>query len=210
MYRSKNLLPTKHMKMFANALMLPQFDYLDIIYCKTGITKLTELDLLYRKVAKIALDVPITESSLNVYTDIKWLPLHLRRQVHLSAYMFRIIKNNSPSNFTNKFKFVSGGSRDGDNCNLYINKSKTHKDFFYLGAKCWNILPHELRDLEDVKIFSKAYKVQLLYSITNDVNYSTNNQYEHFYKPLDITLLDGYSDLPREIRQILNATNSGH
>ena len=31
MYKSKNLLPLKYRKMFANALMLPQFDYLDII-----------------------------------------------------------------------------------------------------------------------------------------------------------------------------------
>ena len=53
--------------MFANALMLPQFDYLDIIYNKAGKTKLNELDILYKKVAKIALDVPRSESSIKVY-----------------------------------------------------------------------------------------------------------------------------------------------
>ena len=40
MYRCKGLLPVKYRKMFANALMLPQFDYLDIIYNKAGKTKL--------------------------------------------------------------------------------------------------------------------------------------------------------------------------
>ncbi len=113
--------------MFANALMLPQFDYLDIIYNKSGVTKLKELDILYKKVAKIALDVPRTESSLNVYKDMKWLPLHLRRQVHLTSYMFRIINEMCPSPMCNKFNYVSGGSRNGENCNLYINKSKSHK-----------------------------------------------------------------------------------
>ena len=55
MYKSKNLLPLKYRKMFANALMLPQFDYLDIIYSKAGKSKLRELDILYKKVvAKIA------------------------------------------------------------------------------------------------------------------------------------------------------------
>ena len=113
-------------------LMLPQFDYLDIIYLKTIKSMLNELDIVYKKVAKIALNVPITESILNVYRDMKWLPLHLRRQFHLSSYMFRIIKNQSPTNFMNKFKFISGGggSRNANNCNLYINyKSKTHKEF---------------------------------------------------------------------------------
>ena len=150
--------------MFANALMLPQFDYLDIIYSKAGKSKLRELDILYKKVAKIALNVSTRESSISVYNDMKWLPLHLRRQLHLSAYMFRIIHNKSPSNVMNKFKFVSGGSREGENCNLYTQKSKTHKEFYYLGTKCWNILPHNLRDLNDVKLFSKAYKTQLLNS----------------------------------------------
>ena len=36
MYRSKNLLPLEFHKMFAIVLMLPQFDYLDIIWFKTS------------------------------------------------------------------------------------------------------------------------------------------------------------------------------
>ena len=35
MYRSKKLLPFKYRKMFANALMLPHFDYLDTIWSRT-------------------------------------------------------------------------------------------------------------------------------------------------------------------------------
>ena len=68
--------------MFANALILPHFDYLDTIYGRATKTKLNELDVLYKKVAKIALGVDKTESSIKVYRDMKWLPLHLRRQVH--------------------------------------------------------------------------------------------------------------------------------
>ena len=83
----------------------------------------------------------------------------------------------------NKFKFVSGGSREGDNCNLYTQKSKTHKEFYYLGAKCWNILPQNLRNLNDVKLFSKAYKTQLLNSIITDPKYEVNNCFDFFYKP---------------------------
>ena len=185
MYRSKNLLPIKYRKMFANALMLPQFDYLDIIYNRAGKNKLKELDILYKKVAKIALGVSTRESSITVYKDMEWLPLHLRRQLHLSAYMFRIINNISPSNFMNKFKFISGGTRDGNSCNLYTQKSKTHKEFYYLGAKCWNILPQDLRNLPDVKIFSSAYKNRLLSSIATDPQYTVDNSFNYFYKYKD-------------------------
>ena len=184
MYRSKGLLPIKYRKMFANALMLPQFDYLDTIYYRAGKVKLAELDLLYKKVAKIALGVPQTESSLNVYNDMKWLPLHLRRQLHLSNYMYRIINDMCPTNFTNKFSYLSGGSRNGESCNLYISNSASHKEFYYLGAKCWNNLSPDTRRLPDISSFSKSYKLKLLSSVIADPSYVTNNSFEHFYSPI--------------------------
>ena len=184
MYRSSKLLPVKYRKMFANALMLPQFDYLDTIYCRASKTKLAELDLLYKKVAKIALGLPQMESTLTVYKDMKWLPLHLRRQLHLSNYMHRIMNDNCPTNFKNKFRYISGG-RNSDSCNLYVNRSASHKEFHYLGAKCWNNLPHDMRTLTDISCFNMAYKNQLLLSAIADPNYVTNNSFDHLYKPID-------------------------
>ena len=184
MYRGSSLLPIIYRKMFANGLILPHFDYLDTVYSKANKTKLHELDILYKKVAKIALGVERTESSMNVYKDMKWLPLHLRRQLHMSSYIMKIIKGQSPSNFINKFKFISGGSRDGANCNLYTPKSKSLKQFYYLGARAWNNLPSDLRKINDPKMFSKEYKLQLLHSITTDKNYVPNNSFDYFYKIL--------------------------
>ena len=181
LYRSKNLLPLKFRKMFANALMLPQFDYLDIIWSKTFQYRLKELDILYKKVAKIALDVNVRESSIEVYKNMAWLPLHLRRQLHLSTYMYRIVNEICPKHFTGKFAYISGGSREGENCNLYTKKSKSHKEFFYLGAKAWNILPQSLRASESVKQFSSTYKNSLLQSMVNDDNYQVNNCFDKFY-----------------------------
>ena len=182
MYKSKNLLPVKYRKMFANALMLPQFDYLDIIYNKAGKTKLNELDILYKKVAKIALDVPRSESSIKVYKDMKWLPLHLRRQLHLASYMYRIINNDCPANFIDRFSYISGGSRIGSSCNLYLNPSRTHKEFYYLGAKCWNNLSNELRNSSNVKEFSSKYKTLLLESIVADTSYVPCNAFDKLHK----------------------------
>ena len=112
---------------------------------------------------------------------MEWLPLHLRRQLHLSTYMYRIINGNCPKPFTEKFTYISGGSRDGDSCNLYTKKSKSHKEFFYLGAKAWNILPQTLRISQSAKSFSAAYKISLMEKMKHDDNYQTNNSYDQFY-----------------------------
>ena len=90
MYRGSSLLPIKYRKMFANGLILPHFDYLDTIYGRASKTKLSGLDILYKKVAKIALGVDRSENSMTVYKDMKWLPLHLRRQLHPSSYMLKL------------------------------------------------------------------------------------------------------------------------
>ena len=66
MYKSKSLLLLKYCKMFVNSLMLPLFDYLDITWCRATKTKLKELDILYEKTAKIALNYDMQESSVKV------------------------------------------------------------------------------------------------------------------------------------------------
>ena len=95
--------------------------------------------------------------------------------------MYRIINGYSPKNFMNKFTYISGGSRDGNNCNLYTNKSRSHKEFYYLGAKSWNILPQPLRNITSVKDFSNTYKKQLLNSILNDQDYKPDNKFDNLY-----------------------------
>ena len=96
--------------------------------------------------------------------------------------MFKILNGQCPSNFINKFKFISGGSRDGANCNLYTPKSKNLKKNYYLGAKAWNYLPSDLRNLTDPKVFSKNFKNCLLDSVVSDPNYIVNNAYDYIYK----------------------------
>ena len=182
LYRSKSLLPLKYRKMFVNALMLPQFDYLDIIWYRAGITKLNPIDVLYKKVAKIALDVDIREPTLNVYKNMKWLPLHLRRQLHLSTYMYKIMNDQAPSAFASKFSYVSGGSRDAENCNLYTPKAKTHKSFSYLGAKCWNSLPLAVRTTDNIEKFSQILKTSFMDMISNDHLYQPNNKFDFLYE----------------------------
>ena len=182
LYRSKSLLPLKYRKMFVNALMLPQFDYLDIIWCRAGKTKLNAIDVLYKKVAKIALDVDVREPSLNVYKNMNWLPLHLRRQLHLSTYMYKIVNEIAPPQFLNKFAYVSGGSRDAEKCNLYTPKDRSHKSFSYLGTKCWNSIPLSIRTAETDKKFSEILKSSFMNEVCNNSSYQANNKFDYFYE----------------------------
>ena len=183
LYRSKKLLPLKYRKMFVNALMLPQFDYLDVIWSRTSKYQLNSLDVLYKKVAKIALDMDKRESSLEVYKTMKWLPLHLRRQLHLTTYMYKVINNLAPEQFGHNFSYISSGTRDAEKCNLYTPKSKSHKSFSYLGAKCWNNTPESIRTAQSVESLTSNLKAAFMNEVANNTNYKVNNSFDYFHNP---------------------------
>ena len=96
--------------------------------------------------------------------------------------MLKILNGQSPSNFINKFKFISGGSRDGANCNLYTPKSKKPQKFLLSWCKGMNSLPIDLRNMSDPKVFGKNFKSRLLDSVINDPSYIINNAYDYIYK----------------------------
>ena len=86
--------------------------------------------------------------------------------------MHRIINETCPRQFIGKFNYISGRSRDGENCNLYTNKSRSRKEFFYLGAKIWKIIPHTVRVSEwMIKKFISIYTTLFLSTISNDESY---------------------------------------
>ena len=83
--------------------------------------------------------------------------------------------------------------RSSESCNLY--KSTLHKNFYYLGAKCWNIIEH-------IDKFSKTYKAQLLRLIITFPNLTTHMT--TFIVLLSLKLVN----FPVSEREILDVTSS--
>ena len=181
MYRSKYLLPLRYRKMFANSLMLPHFDYLDIIYNKASQYTLKKLDVVHRKIAKIALDVKVTNNKKDTYVKMNWLPLQLRRQTHLATIMFKVINGIAPPSVYGLFNYCSG-SRSSEQCNLAIDSRATTREFKHLGAKCWNDVPTSIRESLNVNSFRKRYKSLLLETFKNKASYDYNNVFDSLLK----------------------------
>ena len=80
---------------------------------------------------------------------MKWLPLHLRRQVHLSK--FEMVKVPLILLINLNFSLEEVG--------MGLIESKNLKIYCFLGAKAWNCLPTDLRNLTDPKVLSKNFKV---------------------------------------------------
>ena len=61
-----SILPVKYRKIFANSIILPHFDYLDIIYGQASLSKLHELDVLHKNSKNSSISLYIGVERLEV------------------------------------------------------------------------------------------------------------------------------------------------
>ena len=70
-----------------------------------------------------------------------------------------MINGNYHYSFTEKFSYISGGSHDGISCNLYTKKSKSHKEFFYLGTEQGKLYHKHLEQVKLLEVSPLSTKI---------------------------------------------------
>ena len=72
----KHLLPFSARLLFYNSLVMPLFDYADLVWGdKHNVSLMTSLQVLQNKAAKIILDRPLYSSATHALATLKWVPL---------------------------------------------------------------------------------------------------------------------------------------
>ena len=107
------------------------------------------LDRAQRRAAKIVLK---TKDS-----DLKWLPLSMRRDMHTINLTFKCLKGSPPMFFKDYFKvFRTIHNTRGSGHNLLLPKVRTEtarKSFYFNGSKLFNNISSEMKDSKSVAIF---------------------------------------------------------
>ena len=90
--RIKHLLPRHAQLHFYNSLVIPIFDYADIIWGDKNNTVLMEnLQVLQNKAAKIILDRPLHSSASDARGCFGWLDLAQRRRFHRWLFVYKSV-----------------------------------------------------------------------------------------------------------------------
>ena len=93
--RINAFIPLKTRLIIYNTLILPLFDYGDIMWGDKNNSSLTDqLQFLQNKAANTILDAPYLSSSTEALNKLHWHPLTHRRKLHriLTIYKFKIYK----------------------------------------------------------------------------------------------------------------------
>ena len=90
--RIKYYLPYDARLLFYNSLVLPIFDYADLVWGdKDNISLMNELQILQNKAAKLILDRPPYSSSTDALTTLRWPNLEERRKCHRCIYAYTTV-----------------------------------------------------------------------------------------------------------------------
>ena len=140
------------------SLILPLFDYGDIIYSSTFMKYTDKLQKLQNRAGRIILKVkPEHHVSVSeMHNALNWQLLDERRLNHSLVFMYKILNDLTPTYLRNEFEYVPQrySSRFGEI--LHLPKPRTEclkRSFKYRCAKAYNELPPVIKSSSTVNAF---------------------------------------------------------
>ena len=147
------------------SMLMPFFDYCDIIYMYSGQKELNKLNRHHIRGMKICVGggYRLDENELHIKCNLA--ELAIRRQVHLRNFMFKIKRNENNLN-SNDNVHVKTRLHDGPVFNVtHPNSEPIKRSVMYAGALDWNNLESDIRNIKDFSSFKRQQKAWMLNSI---------------------------------------------
>ena len=157
----KYLLPMSARMTLYNSLVVPLFDYADVIWGdKNNETIMNQLQILQNSAANIILDRPKYSSASEALQLLEIETLAVRRKKHRLIYMYKIVNNyiNFDFNIFSRNSDVHNYNTRGNN-NFRLPRARTNWEqhtVLYQAASQWNTLPVFVRERETLESF-KSY-----------------------------------------------------
>ena len=148
-------IPLKARLTIYNALILPLFDYADIVGGDKNNTSLADqLQILQNKAAKTILDAPYLSSSTAALSKLNWHPLTHRRYLHRMLTIYKLENNLTEFSFNLPKTNHSYNTRRRDD--IYLGKPKTNwgkQKLLYQACKEYNALDHTVKSIPEIARF---------------------------------------------------------
>ena len=168
-HRIRNCLPQQTAKMLIESMILPVFDYGDVVWSNCNSTLLCKLERLLNRAGKTIIRCPIRTSSTKVRQTLGWPSLVERQQFHLSTMAYNCYHGNVPTYLLNCFTPLSAvhshNTRLSKANGVFIAPAKNNyalRKFTHRGGNTWNSLPDNLKTAENTSIFKRLYKTHYL------------------------------------------------
>lgn len=168
--RLRNFLPTATKIALAQTLLLPVLDYADACYLDITEEQLDKLERLQNFCIRFIFGLRKYDHISPYRSMLKWLPIRLRRNMHILSLLFSILFNPLyPNYLKERFEFLHDSNtlslRSSDNLAL---KTPVHSSSFYgksftvQAVRLWNALPVDIKKSSSLQTFKNKLKQHYL------------------------------------------------
>ena len=148
--RLRHFISESNLKMVYNSIILPLFDYADIVYDSASKKHTDRLQKLQNRAGRIILNInPYNHISNNdIHVKLGWKSLHSRRKWHLNILVYKSLNNLAPPYLEESFKYCNYPYSLRSQGNIKLPKPKSEccrKMFVYKGSREYNALPLSIK-----------------------------------------------------------------
>lgn len=147
-------------KMLYNSLVLPIFDYCDVVIANINASHLNRLQRLQERAAKIILGHAVDDVNDCI---LKWLNVKQRHDLHTVTLVYKMKHGLAPEYLDNLLENVSDisnyqtrSSTNGDLSVPLVKLKTKQRTFGYRATKLWNSLPLNIRGSTSLEAFKSA------------------------------------------------------
>ena len=156
--RIKHLLDSKTLVFLMNAFIFSRLYYCSTVWSNTTKENIKKLQLIQNFACRIVLGLKKYDHITEGLKSLNWLNVNDRLLVNDLLMVHKCIHDLTPSYLTGKFvqrlKIHGRNTRGSGELDLPICRLKTgQRSFAFRGAKLYNNLPNEIKQISDVKKF---------------------------------------------------------
>ena len=149
--------------MLYKSLVLPHFDYVDVVYMTATQEQLNRLQLIQNKSCRIILRAHKRTHIVDMHKTLRLQTLDIRRNNHLSMLCHKNIYSTEDASMKYIFNRVADNrtrvTRHSCNMNMVVPNIRTTKgrlSIRYRGPRHWNSLSNTLKSMDKHDTFKRA------------------------------------------------------
>lgn len=167
--RLQRFLPFEAKVTLAQSLMLPLLDYADVCFLDAAEGLWDKLERLQNLCIRFIFGLRKYDHVSQYRSQLNWLPIRLRRDVHVLCMLFNILNNPAvPRYLRERFDYqMPRGVPCRTSRSLLLNfpphsSSRYGGSFTVQSVRLWNSVPHSIRASPSLEVFRKALKKHYL------------------------------------------------
>ncbi len=155
--RLRSCLDINTLNILYKSMILPVFDYCDIVYSNCSSINLNILEKLQNRAARAITGSPPWHSATDLRNKLGWMKIKSRWLLHKCVFMYKCVNYFVPLYISSKFKYAKDvhqvNTRSSANYQLAIHDKCNMRSFQYQGAIEWNKLPLQIRAINRLQSF---------------------------------------------------------